>query len=103
MSNSEFQLLSQICSKLDSFYFTLNFSIDDRLELKKQLHCKPFKWYLANVYPELSIPESQLKGSLRQGVFCLDTLGHLVDGTVGMFNSHQSQSSILLTRVLHVI
>lgn len=59
------------------------FSIDDRLVLKEKLHCKPFKWYLENVYPELVVPETQAKGSIRQGNYCVDTLGHLVDGTVG--------------------
>lgn len=58
-------------------------SIDDRLALKEKLHCKPFKWYLENVYPELIVPETQAKGSIRQGTYCVDTLGHLVDGTVG--------------------
>lgn len=59
------------------------FSIDDRLALKEKLQCKPFKWYLENVYPELTVPETQVRGSIRQGPFCVDTLGHLVDGTVG--------------------
>ena len=27
-------------------------NIDDRLELRKQLNCKPFKWYLKYIYPE---------------------------------------------------
>lgn len=35
------------------------------------------------MYPELVVPETQTIGSLRQGVYCLDTLGHLVDGSVG--------------------
>lgn len=64
------------------FVLELN-SIDDRTELRQRLHCKPFKWYLENVYPQLAVPESQSIGTLRQGIYCLDTLGHLMDGTVG--------------------
>ena len=30
--------------------------ISDRLELKKTLKCKSFKWYLKNIYPEAPIP-----------------------------------------------
>lgn len=61
------------------------YSIDDRIELRKRLRCKPFKWYLENVYPQLTVPEMLTVGTLRQGIYCLDTLGHLMDGTVGMF------------------
>lgn len=60
-------------------------SIDDRTELRNRLHCKPFKWYLEHVYPQLTIPETLTVGTLRQGTYCLDTLGHLMDGTVGMY------------------
>lgn len=67
-----------------------NYSIDDRLALKEKLHCKPFKWYLENVYPELIVPETQAKGSIRQGPYCIDTLGHLVDGTVGLYQCHET-------------
>lgn len=67
----------------DAFLLSENYSIDDRLALKEKLHCKPFKWYLENVYPELIVPETQARGSIRQGPYCVDTLGHLVDGTVG--------------------
>lgn len=32
--------------------------ISDRLQLKRKLHCKPFSWYLKNIYPELDMPGS---------------------------------------------
>ncbi|KAJ9590687.1 hypothetical protein L9F63_016203, partial [Diploptera punctata] len=69
-------------------------NIDDRLALKEHLHCKPFKWYLDNVYPQLKqlkMPTSDVTTSvMRQGNMCLDTLGHLVDNTLGIFLCHNS-------------
>lgn len=65
------------------FQLLFSRSIEDRLELRERLQCKPFKWYLENVYPELAVPEVHSVGTLRQGSYCVDTLGHLVDGTVG--------------------
>ena len=48
--------------------------------------------YLANVYPDLKVPDTkdQSRGSLRQGSLCLDTLGHLSadQGGVGVFSCH---------------
>ncbi|CAH1174067.1 unnamed protein product [Phaedon cochleariae] len=67
--------------------------ISDRLALKSQLHCKPFKWYLQHVYPELSVPRAasaDAAGELRQGAFCLDTVGHLLDGSVALYQCHGS-------------
>ena len=31
-------------------------NIDDRLELRKRLNCKPFSWFIKNIYPELAKP-----------------------------------------------
>ncbi|KAM7354077.1 polypeptide N-acetylgalactosaminyltransferase 2 isoform 2-T4 [Cochliomyia hominivorax] len=65
-------------------------NIDDRLALKQKLQCKPFKWYLENVYPDLQVPDSYEFGQFRQGDFCLDTMGNLADGTVGLFQCHNT-------------
>ncbi|KAI5643358.1 ricin-type beta-trefoil lectin domain-containing protein [Phthorimaea operculella] len=66
--------------------------ISERLALRESLHCKPFKWYLSHVYPELQVPS--LPGTpsraIRQGLRCLDTMGHLVDGTLGMYPCHNT-------------
>ncbi|KAL1139494.1 hypothetical protein AAG570_006478, partial [Ranatra chinensis] len=67
-------------------------NIDERLALRERLHCKPFKWYLENVYPELKVPSGMgvELGSLQQGPWCLDTMGHLSSGTVGLYPCHNT-------------
>lgn len=68
------------------------FSVSDRLSLRENLHCKPFKWYLDNVYPELKVPDfsSIASGVIQQGPWCLDTIGHLTGGTVGIYPCHNT-------------
>ena len=35
-------------------------NISARLELRKKLKCRPFKWFLENIYPELALPGANL-------------------------------------------
>lgn len=72
------------------------YSISERLSLRKNLQCKSFKWYLDNIYPELTIPSTIPKpGEIRQGTYCLDTLGHVLDGTIGIYQCHHTAGTSL--------
>ncbi|KAH9499637.1 Polypeptide N-acetylgalactosaminyltransferase 2 [Bulinus truncatus] len=66
--------------------------ISERLSLRDKLQCKPFKWFLENVYPELKVPNAQdiAFGSIRQENDCMDTMGHFADGILGLYPCHNS-------------
>ena len=44
-------------------------AMDEQLELKKKLNCKPFSWYVKNIIPDKFIPDenSKMYGRLRSG------------------------------------
>lgn len=51
--------------------------ISSRVELRKNLECASFKWYLDNVYPELDVPNNFAEGYVTNEALsnttCLDT------------------------------
>ena len=63
--------------------------ISERTSLRERLQCKPFKWFLDNVYPELTVPKEMVQnGVLSQSEYCLDTLGRQEGGRVSLYRCH---------------
>lgn len=59
--------------------------VSDRTELRKNLQCHSFGWYISNIYPELFVPgEAVASGEVRNlggggSSMCLDSPAHKPD------------------------
>lgn len=68
--------------------------ISARVNLRKELNCASFKWYLDNVYPELDVPDNYAEGFVTNEALainiCLDTSVQKTQpyGDIGFFQCH---------------
>ena len=65
--------------------------ISPRVELRNKLHCKTFRWYLENIYPESPLPlDFYHVGSITNEAtnFCIDTMGRKMNEDAGASMCH---------------
>ena len=79
--------------------------ISERLSMRRNLQCKSFQWYLDNVYPEQSVPNTNViaDGELKNlGTgSCADAKAHY--HSIGLYNCHHqggNQVYIFTSRML---
>lgn len=65
--------------------------VSERTNLRSDLQCKSFQWYLDNIYPDAQIPRRyKVLGEVRNeaGHLCLDTMGRKENEHVGIYACH---------------
>ncbi|XP_077071367.1 polypeptide N-acetylgalactosaminyltransferase 13 isoform X1 [Siphateles boraxobius] len=65
--------------------------VSSRKALRETLKCKPFSWYLENIYPDSQIPRRFYSlGEIRnvETNQCVDNMGRKENEKVGFFNCH---------------
>ncbi|EGD73692.1 glycosyl transferase [Salpingoeca rosetta] len=84
--------------------------LDHMLELKQQLQCKSFDWYLKNVYPEgiiTDLSDIRALGTVKNTAnnMCVDNMQHMyADAKMGAYacHGHGSQTFLILARTKEI-
>eukprot|EP00439_Symbiodinium_sp_Y106_P000365 s7811_g1.t1 len=73
--------------------------LSPRIELRRKLQCKPFRWYLKTVAKDIYVPqvEGLRAGSLKNGLLnaCFDTLGGERPGLYPCHGQHGTQGLVI--------